>query len=131
MIIINLIEDLLIANLTIFPTYFILINIFKVPLRYSLIIILIALFLDIYVLHCIFNIIILPILYILLYKKKISKLSQNILFNSISYLLYISSLYLLFNYNQIDCLYLAKYLLFNYPLYLIYVLISYKIQYKS
>ena len=124
MIIINLIEDLLIANLTIFPTYFILINIFKVPLRYSLIIILI-------VLHCIFNIIILPILYILLYKKKISKLSQNILFNSISYLLYISSLYLLFNYNQIDCLYLAKYLLFNYPLYLIYVLISYKIQYKS
>ena len=48
---INLFLDLIIANITSIPTYFVLINSFKIPLRYICLLIVIALFIDLYLTH--------------------------------------------------------------------------------
>ena len=58
MIIFNFLLDLIMANYTIIPTYFFLVNIYKIPLRYCLIIIFIALFIDIFITRSILNIIV-------------------------------------------------------------------------
>ena len=132
MIIFNFLLDLIMANYTIIPTYFFLVNIYKIPLRYCLIIIFIALFIDIFITRSILNIIVLPILYFSLRNKKNkNKLSNTIIINSLIYLIYVGILYLYFNYTNINFIYIIKYLLLNYPVYLIYVLISNKFYLKS
>lgn len=131
MIILNLILDILIANLTGFSTYFLLVNIYKIPSRYFLIIILIALFIDIVIFHSPFNIIILPLIYFLFHRRKEKNLLLNILNNTLIYVIYIISLYLIFNYQNSNLFYLIKYLLINYPFYFIYLLISSRLAFKS
>ena len=133
MIIFNLLLDILINNMTIFHTYFFLINIFKIPLRYFSLLIVSAIFIDLFLTHTYFlNLIWLLIFYFIFRQKgKHKSLFKNIVINSGAYVFYILSLYLYFNYRDINIFYLSKYLLFNYPVYLIYILISYKISFSS
>lgn len=134
MIIINLFLDILVNNLTIFNTYFILTNIYNLPLKYLSLLIGISFFIDLFITHTYFlNLIILISSYFLIkygfkHKKGILK---NIFLNTLIYIFYIFSLYLYFNYQNINLLYIGKYLLFNYPLYFIYVLLSYKLGKKA
>ena len=129
MIIINFLIDVIICNLTIFPTYFFLTNLNIISKRYILLLIGLLIFIDIFITRTWFlNLILVTLLYFFQqhFLKK-NNLVKNILINSFSYVIYIIALYLYFNFKSIDYIYLLKYIFLNYPLYLIYLLISYKI----
>ena len=129
MIIINFLMDMIICNLTIFPTYFFLTNLNIISKRYILVLISLLIFIDLFITSTWFlNLILVILLYFFQkYFLKKNNLVKNILINSFSYVIYIIALYLYFNIKSIDCLYLLKYIVLNYPLFLIYLLISYKI----
>lgn len=130
MIALNVLLDILICHYTAFYTYFFLTNIFYFPKRYFIIIILLAIFIDMNITHTLlFNLIFLSFIYIsekILIKRRL-KIISNILINSFNLILYIVSLYLIFNFKNPDFIYLIKVIAYIYPVHLIYYLISYKI----
>ena len=132
--IINLILDILISNFTIFNSYFFLVNIFKIPIYNILQIILIAIFIDLFITNTfLINLIVILIIYFMskYIFKNINSCWQNILVNTFNYVIYVVTFYLILNYKQPDFIYLLKYLSFSYPLYFIYVLLSYKFLNKA
>ena len=130
MIIINLLLDILINNFTSFNSYFFLTNIFNIRYKNCFIIIFVALFIDIYIGHTfLFNIIILLGIYLIdkiLLKRKKGFLC-NIAINTLNYLIYILSLYVWFNYNNINIICALKLILINYPINVVYYLINYRL----
>lgn len=133
MIVFNLLLDIFLTNATIFYSYFFLVNIFNIPYRCYLIIFLTALFIDLFITNTfLLNVLVISLLYFLekIFCKRVKSLKRNILLNSFNYLVYILSLYLFYNYQNLN-MHIFKFLLFNYPLFIIYCLISYKISQKA
>lgn len=129
MIVINLILDILINNYTIFSTFLVLSNLYLIPKDKYYLLILISLYIDIVIMHTyILNLIIFNLIYwleVLFFSKKES-IIRNIFINTLNYIIYIVVMYFILNYNNVDLHYLLKFMSFNYPIYLIYLIISYK-----
>ena len=134
MIALNLLLDILIANFTIFHSYFFLINIFKIRYRYVLLLVLIAIFIDTFITHTILlNIIVLLIIYFIekKYFYKHENLLKNVLLNVVNFFIYNLCLYLFFHYQNINILVFFKNIYIDFIIYVIYCLISYKLYLKS
>ena len=134
MIILNLLLDILINNFTMFTSTFVIANIFYITKNKYYLIFLVAMFLDLVIMHTyFFNLIIFNTIYWGEFKllKLKNKIAYNLIGNTLNYIIFLGGIYLYFNYQNINIVYCLKILLFNYPLYFIYLLISYKIIQKA
>ena len=129
MIVLNLILDIIISNYTIFNPYFFLLNFYNIPLKYLILIIVVGLYIDIFLIHTYFlTTMFLFIIYFILRKIKYkNRLGKNIFINSIIFILYVSFLYLFYNYKDLNLVFLIKFIFKNYIVYFVYNLISYKL----
>lgn len=134
MIILNLLLDILINNFTMFTSTFVIANIFYITKNKYYLIVLVAMFLDLVIMHTyFFNLIIFNTIYWGEFKllKLKNKIAYNLIGNTLNYIIFLGGIYLYFNYQNINIVYCLKILLFNYPIYFIYLLISYKIIQKA